>query len=354
MWIITSPYFWIFGLFLALVYPYHQSNKGTKENIAVFCLVLIVLFFGLRGDIGDDYAVYRDIYGRVSFRDVFTYGPGFTFISLLLKFLCVPFHGFLGFCSFVTNILLFRFLQKAHCNLPFALAVFFAKWGIINEANFIRNMFGIVLFLNSLEYIQKRNFLKFSLLNLIGLSFHVSSLLYVPFYWILYRRLPHMVYVAVFEVAMLFFLIRPGFLDIIPLHFDCKQSFWSSHLCEYITSFKQHRSTFLFWSESFLTGVVVCCFYKKLTADRFSLIVVNSFLVNSLFFGLFSAYWMLASRLANLFGFCYWLLYPTFILKLIKNNVCRFLAFIIMLFFMFCRLENIASLPQWNYSIYPF
>ena len=353
MWILRSPYILLFGLFLILIYPFHKSDVTTKESITMFCLVVLMLFFGLRGDIGDDYVVYSEIYEKISLQDTFSYGPSFVFLNLIFKLCGAPFHCFLAFCSVVTNVLFVRFLWKSHCVVPFAIAVFFAKWGIINEVDFIRNMIGIVLFLNSIEFILKKKPRMFFTLNLIGLYFHVSSLLFFPLYWILDRRISRQTYIFFFVFSMILFALRLRFLDFIPSHFDCSQYSWSSHMCEYITSFSKHKATLLFWSESFFAGLVVCYFYNHLVKEQLSMIAVNAFLINTLCFGLFSAYWMLASRLANLLGFCYWLLYPIIIFKILKNNFLRFLIFCVMLFFLLHRLISLVSLPQWQYNFSP-
>ena len=64
----------------------------------------------------------------------------------------------------------------------------------------------------------------------------------------------------------------------------------------------------------------------------------------------FTFYVTLATRLANLYIFSYWILLPLFI-KYIKNiKIKKYYTFFLLLYMIF-RLISISLMPQWHYQL---
>ena len=57
------------------------------------------------------------------------------------------------------------------------------------EFNLYRNTKSFSLFLLSLPYLQNRKLLPYLLLNMTGCLFHISSMIYLPLYFVLYRKM---------------------------------------------------------------------------------------------------------------------------------------------------------------------
>jgi hypothetical protein len=100
-----------------------------------------------------------------------------------------------------------------------------------------------------------------------------------------------------------------------------------------------------------MTGLAACFLYKRIIENRYGLIAVNSFMLYALCYGLFSGYAVLGTRLANLFVYGHWLLWPL-ILKETTNKHLRIFAMVFIGVFLTCRIISISILPQWHYSLF--
>ena len=173
---------------------FRKSDEVTRQKINIICIALFILFFGFRGFVGDDWINYYPAFEELSFAnladffysfDESTFEPGFVLLMLLCKSTINNYHFLVLVCTLINCFLLFRFIFRNIKNTPLALIVFLCMGGLIMEINLLRNSISILLFVNSLDYIQERKPLKFYMMNLLGLTFHVTSIIYFPLYFFL-------------------------------------------------------------------------------------------------------------------------------------------------------------------------
>ena len=65
-----------------------------------------------------------------------------------------------------------------------------------------------MLFVNAIVFIEKKQFLPFLLVCLLGFTFHSSSLAYIPMYFIINRKFNKYIMMAVFAVANVIYLFH--------------------------------------------------------------------------------------------------------------------------------------------------
>ena len=70
-----------------------------------------------------------------------------------------------------------------------------------------------MLFLLSVKYIEQKKFLKYLLLNLCGAMFHLTSLLYIPFYFIAKRYLSRRVFIILFSIGVFILVFKINFFS---------------------------------------------------------------------------------------------------------------------------------------------
>ena len=80
------------------------------------------------------------------------------------------------------------------------------------EVNLMRNMKSIILFLVSISYLEKRKFIPYLILNVIGIFFHISSIVYLLLYFVLSKRISRKVYWVIFGIGNLIFLMKIKFV----------------------------------------------------------------------------------------------------------------------------------------------
>lgn len=336
----------MFVLLLLLVYPYRVANEQYRRVLMWVLFGLFTLFFGLRGNVGDDYSHYLAIYEHPEFH--FLTMPAFALAIALFKALLIPFHGFLFACSLVINGLLFRFLVRRKFNLPFALSLFLGFSGVVNEIDFVRNSISILLFANSWEYLSRREVRKYLVVNIVGTLFHYSALLYLPFYFFVRRELPRRVFLGIVLAGIVLFILRPPFLDLIPCLL-ASDSDTTSHLYTYINTYTREMGFTIASVERLLTAAVVFCLYERLNEVELGRYAIVAFLMFFVCYSLFSNYAVLGTRLANLFVPCYWMLWPALFLCM-EARSAKAAAALSMSSYMVIRLVSLNSMPQWHYN----
>lgn len=340
-----------FTSLLTIANFYGKVNEANKLIIQYICLNFLIFFFGLHGNVGDDYETYRSFYYSPTFKEVLVFGPLFSILTYILSLLHLPFQCLIFLLSIITNTLLLRFIRKTSANIPFVIAIFFALGGIINEIDFIRNILGLVLFVNSIEYIDKRDVKKFFAMNFAGFLCHYSSIIYFPLYWLGRKslKLKHVIYLLL--VGFILAPLHLPLLGIFSFIADDASSIYINHIYKYIESFAGLKLNFSFGSiERMLTGVLICVFYSKLKKDTLGRVSIFAFLAYYLCYTVLSNYAVLATRLGNLFVFAYWILLPRFI-EYIPGKIGKRCYMTFIYLYMFFRLLSISMLPQWEYQL---
>ena len=342
------PYVVVFLFFASLIIPYHRSDEKKRQIIIWICLTVLVLFFGLRGPIGDDYFNYKSYYESLNLSDIIVFGPGFWGLNAVFGFLHLPFQCLLFFITLVSNLLLIRFVKRADINAPLMLMISFAMGGIANQIDFIRNFLSIMLFVNSIDFIFDKNPRKYFLLNIIGMTIHYSSVIFIPLYWLLNRDYKQKTYIIFYITVTLLSFLNIQFLSFIP---DTDNESYLGHLHEYIGRYSTITISFSLGNvERILTGLAACLCYRQLSQTKYGIIAINSFMLYAMFYGVFSGYAVLGTRLANLFVYSHWLLWPLLVQAMPKRSMRYFsigFAGIYMLF----MILSLSSLPHWQYSL---
>jgi len=348
-----SPYMALFALLAVLIYPYQQPNEKRKMLVIIVCLVLLIAFFGLHGRVGDDYDVYQSYYDMppLSLSKLLTFEVGFCLFTSLFKVLGLSFTFFLLVYACLVNTLLVRFCIQMKENVPLILCIFIATGGVASEINFLRSTVALMLFVNSLVFLRDRKPLPFFLINAVGVLFHYSSLLYLPCYFFLHRRIPPTVLWIVLAVAAIAFPFHLPFLDFIPPLADTLGLESLQHFAQYVIVPGHHPLGFTTGlMERLLTAFAVCYYYDSLAKTPLQRVVVNAFVAYFLFYSLLSGYALLATRFGNMFVFAYWLLWPA-ILRMM-DGWKRYAIAALMFLYMALRIASIATHSQWHYVLF--
>lgn len=345
-----SPYMILFLLMALLIYPYQLPHEKLKKLVIIACLMMLIAFFGLHGHVGDDYETYKQYYDMplTSLDRFLTFETGFYLFTSIFKVFGMSFAFFLFFYAILVNTLLMRFCIQVKENIPLMLCIFLATGGVASEINFLRSTVALMLFVNSLVFLLNRKPLPFFLINIIGVFFHFSSLLYLPCYFFLHKRIPPTALWIVLAIAAILFPFHIQFLSFIPPLADALDFELLKHFALYVTNPVHHPleiSTGLI--DRLLTAFAVCYYYERFMKTPLLRISVNAFVTYFLFYSLFSSYALLATRFSNMFIFAYWLLWPAILSqeKGWKKGIIAALMFL----YLASRIASIATYPQWHY-----
>lgn len=344
----SIPYLVLTGFVYVLGKPYASWYSVSKKADHVVALILSVftLFFGLRWFVMSDTIEYYNLLKDV--RPVYTLEylnsfsgrlePGFLILNMMCKSLGLGFHSFVLINSLIDFILLYACVKRYSINKPLTLLFFLAFNGILIEFNLMRNVKAMYLFLYSLQYIRDKKLVKFLVVNLIGLSFHTSAILFIPMYWILGKDYNlKFILTCVLITTGIYFLNKALLQDVILkyiMDIDGADKLQSHAL-------NTDSTTFTFGTIERLMTLVLLLWmkYKEAESSPMFNILFNMFIIFYILFCLFGFNKVFTDRIPNLFLPVYWFIYP-YIVTYYKRKIKPFYIFIITMVFLKVYIET--------------
>ncbi|MBO1308226.1 EpsG family protein [Enterococcus sp. 669A] len=170
----------LFLLILLSSFEYFSKNK----KYFVMAIFFLVVFAGMRQDVGYDYNSYHNFYNDInSFSDVFNgkidAEPGYVFFNFLFKYLGFPFSTFVLFFSIVSLLLLGICLYNVFPFPSLVLVYYYCRFFLVRDMGQIRSSLVSIIFLMTLPAIKNRDTKKVLLLTLIGAFFHTVAI-FIP------------------------------------------------------------------------------------------------------------------------------------------------------------------------------
>lgn len=224
---ISIPYFCFMAILVMLVFVEFnlQNHNHRTKYIFIFSLTLFTLFVGLKGWTGMDVMMYFE-----NFRDAPTLGEfflgryskewysdfefGYNFFVMTAKTLGMSFWQFQFVYVLIDAIILYYFFKRETNYCVLTLLVYFIWWGWVFHAEQLRNANSVLLFMMSLKYVRNKQVFSYVLLNLLGMTFHTTSLFYIIAYPLLRITLTKNQLLWIFTVVMVVFIFRIKFINI--------------------------------------------------------------------------------------------------------------------------------------------
>lgn len=355
------PYLVYLFLLGILAVSCNRLSTSLRERMWMPCLLISMVFFGLRGYVGDDWTGYHvvfefvqpndfhlNIFGRHSFR----YEPGFAILAYVCRWL-VGSQGFLFFQAVTTLLqllLLFRFLRRYSDNIPLSLIVFIAMGGLVMLINTMRNTLAILIFLNGLHLIKQRKVWPYLCYCVAAMAFHMSSVLFIPLYWVLHREISKWLYLVVFMLSNAIVLLK---IPVLSLGVGTVADIVGGKLAYMVKAYleDEHMMAMSFslsigYLERLGTGLIIFFYWNKLKAIRpENVLFMNAMLLFFVFYFWFSEVREVGRRLSELFIFGYWILWPD-LFKCFQQKLMRigFAAFLCV----YCSLKVVGTIGYPN------
>lgn len=163
------------------------SNQKSRYFLWAMIIVTFSIIFGLRYDVGVDYLGYLDYYSSGnSSRDSVEWG----YAALNSFFFSFGAHYSILFISLallqISPVVLgFKDNKRA---LPILLLLYFYTAYLFFSLNGIRQSIAFSFIFFSLQYIDRKSFIKYVVCITIAMSFHKSAALFYPLYFILRKE----------------------------------------------------------------------------------------------------------------------------------------------------------------------
>lgn len=350
----SLPYIFIFILLFVLSIPIVNTNKHSINIIWQYYAVFFILavFIGFRGFIFTDWRLYYAYYQEVplltdginnivSFltkSKYSVYEKGFSLFTIIIKTLSTDYFIY-QFLSFSIDLIILFYFFKYYIPdyILLGFVFFFMFNGVIGlgiEINFLRNAKALMLFLISVKYAQEKNIIVYSILNILGIFFHISSIIYLLIYPFLNRRFNYITYIMVFLLGNIIYLLQLNYLTIV---LKMCSSIFGGQLSYVIERYinNQHWNTSygisIGYLERIFTYIFVLCFSRRLVIRYSNIIFINSVFLYVLSYLYFSEMKILTDRIPLLFAFSYWIIYPQ-IYSLLKKDFKYLFLFLFLLY----------------------
>lgn len=336
----SLPYILLICIYGILGLGFEKTeSENIRKRLIFLCVSILVFFFGFRGFCFYDWTVYYVEFLHYNLIDLFKlpisdwpFEPGFTILMLTSKAIYNDYHFLVLVCTVIDTILLIRFLRKYIVNIPLALMICIAMNGLGLLTDLMRNSIAILIFANTLEWVEKRKPIPYFFACAVAITFHLSAVFYLPFYFFLHRKLNKWVFLGIFIVGNIIYLVHiPVFLSVVNLIIGFINPTLQNKISEYMelmpdASFKLSIG----YLERLLTGGLVFCYFNKLRMIRKGNdIFINSILTYLALFFFFSEFQVISVRMSYLFSFGYWIIWMDLIKCFsIRNNRRLFLAFL--------------------------
>lgn len=300
-----------------------SERKRIGESFFIFSLLLLILFFGLRGYIGYDWYSYKPNFDKmVTIGELLKgniqvlhsgYELGFQIYTSFIKTLTNNYFIY-NFINVSVDFIILYFVIKRFSKYPIlSLLLFFSIYGVALEIDMIRNAKSIMLFLLSIKYIEERKILNFGVLNILGILFHYSSIFYLPMYFILNAKWNKKFILFLFILGNIYYLsdirivmrIIKEYNTLLPTGIGAKLSGYFSIIpLDFPLGFS------LYYFERVIIFLLCWFVSDNLKNKKYGNIMLNSLYISIFFFLYLSEFSIVAMRFGLLFIYSYWFILP--------------------------------------------
>lgn len=326
------PYLVLLTFYGILAFCYENvEDSQRRKQITIVAIIVFYVFFAFRGYLYTDWMSYVKYLENVEWdnvlspevKDTDVKEPGFALIAMLCKTVFDDYFFLVFVCTTIDTLLFVRFLNRRGIdNVPLAFMLFITFEGLGIMFNLLRNAMTMFLFMNALEYIEKRKPLQYFAICLVALTIHMSSLLYFPLYFFLHRKLNRWVFISVFLGCFLFYLSGTSIVMTIVKILGLDDSL-GSKVEVYTELYSAERTLSITGTvEKFGLATLVFLYYDDVIA-RFKgrIVIINSLLAYFILFYMLAEFNTLSYRMSMLFLFSYWVLWGDIVkIFYVKNN----------------------------------
>lgn len=312
----------LFFLIVLLFYEFNRINKKRSIlRIQILVGVWFLFFFGLRGYILEDWSIYYYYYQNLPTLWNLNWGKistdgfeiGFVWYTILIKSLFLDYHQWIFISTLFDFLVLNWFIKKYSCYYVISFILFFSFMGISLEVDTMRNMKSMMFFLLSIPALYKRDSCKYLEINIIGCTFHLSSIIYLPLYWILCKQTSNKLIWGIFFFMSIAFIYHMPFMRIILTTIGgLVGGRINDRIVDYtlLSNYIEHSyGLSIGFFERLSTYCLVAYFYRK-DCMKTELVFFNIYILYFFVFMFFSEIQVLTSRFSLLFIIGYWIVIP--------------------------------------------
>lgn len=311
------------------------KNKIIRSFAFLFTLLIPSFVAGIRYGIGTDYFNYKFIFEKIKYGYEVRPEIGYKLINHMVAISGGNIQHVFFIVSFLTILFVYLTLSdhKEKISVGLGMLVFMLIYYQLSY-NAVRHVLAMSIGLYSVKYIFKRRFFKYTIFILLAMSFHLSSVLMFPFYYI-YKLIgvkKRAILKTLFFISVVLFMINYDKILYFIINKIPAIEYYSIYLKTkdnvsfgfgifilnipyilpgliYYNQLKEYDDRFIFYYELLLVGfllkfmsyfaadyisrvsdiffisiIIIIPYYFKILKRRKNLVVLNIFLIAFLFF----------------------------------------------------------------------
>lgn len=363
----SIPYLLYLLVLVGLMLVEMRRMKYNLDTRYIRWLVILsfLVFFGLRGFIFTDWIIYHKLFeimptlwdGGIetlsTVKEAFEtdvemgaagYEMGFILFTFLFKSIVPDYFAWVFINTLIDVWLLDKFVRRYSPYYVMSFVVFVAMGGLIIECNLMRNIKAIFLFMLSLKYIEERRLLPYLAMNVLGVLFHASAVVFIPLYFFLHKTFPKWLLWTIFVVGNVVFILQIRFLQ--PIMIGIGELVGGRlevqiKLYFVLDQFNQSYGLSLGYVERVVTFVLLILLQRPLLElDKRNNSIINCYVLYFIIFFFFSEVMVAVERLTLLFVFSYWILYPL-MYQLVRETAKKWV--VLSMLVLFCGAKTAAT-----------
>lgn len=216
--------YYLLPIFVYILYLLLSSNKTSNVYrclgyLIVFILLFIIAAFRGRG-VSRDYENYIDFFHIIKNGGIVTElsEPSYPLIVKLVTIFTdsfLPVFVIYAFLGVFFKLLAFRKIMGLKEGF-LAIIIYLSNFYFLHEMTQIRIGLASAFFLLGIQYIIKKEPIKYLICILIGCFFHLSIIITLPFYFINSKRINPIYWVGLLLINLAFYLLHLSLLDFLP------------------------------------------------------------------------------------------------------------------------------------------
>ena len=328
----SLPYILLLTFYGFLAYLYEQiDNEFRKKQISIVAVLVFFIFFAFRGYLYTDWVSYVQYFENIEWNHAIINDidgedfkePGFALLAVLCKTFVNNYFFLVFVCTSIDTYLFLRFLKRRDINnIALVFMLFITFEGLVIMFNLLRNALSLFIFMNAIEYIEKRKPIAYFSLCIIALSIHLSSIMYFPLYFFLHKKLNKWIFLGVFTGCLIFYISNSSLILTLANLFGLAGPF-EDKLNIYTELFSTSRVLSLTGTiEKVALTTLVFLYYDEIIDQlKGRIVIINSLLCYLIMYYMLAEFNTFSYRMSILFIFSYWILWGDIIKVLyVKNN----------------------------------
>ena len=166
-----------------------QSYESCERRFAILASIGIILFTGLRhytvGPDSDSYASYIDnLHNGIWLNGYDRFEKGFYYLSRLISKVTGSYTVYFLIIALIVMLGYFVYFYTASRSFFWTIFLYITIGPFVFQLTGLRQAIAMALCAASLKFVKDKKFIPFLLLVLLASQFHISALIFLPFYFV--------------------------------------------------------------------------------------------------------------------------------------------------------------------------